>query len=356
MPKFLTIFGAFVTFGSVSVGANLAPDYDPTDPSQVAERESAPDMPATEGLSGPAVDDRDITDKGRGRNRNSMVESRSKSVEGLLQARCASCHGPKKQKAGVQVIPVESIFIGPESDWVVSPGNPDQSLLIQRMVLPAGHDDIMPPSGEPMSKEEIALISNWVKKGAKPDEARQPVGGSMNGMGTDGRSRKLTPRAWMQVYLKLDLTAEQRASATETGQKILRESQAFQAEHGAEIRALQQKIRSFADRSNPTDDLIKLRNELQSLQAKQPNVAAAQELLWKSLTPEQQTEMRKLLAEPESRRGNRSRGERARGKRSDSDERGESPRERRRRLLEERRKSREREEDAGMGSDPASRD
>ena len=243
-----------------------------------------------------------------------MAESRGNSVEALLQARCASCHGPKKQKAGVQVVPVETIFVGPESDWVVLPGKPEESSLIQRMVLPAGHDDIMPPSGAPMAKEEVALISDWIKKGAKPEEARRPAGGSMNAMGADGRrSRKISPREWMQIYVKLDLTTEQRALATSTGERILRENQAFQREHGARIRSIQQKIRAFADRSNPTEELIKLRNELKSLQAKQPDVAEAQESLWKSLTSEQQAEMRKLLANPESRRGGRSRGEQGRG-------------------------------------------
>ncbi|MCH2153414.1 MAG: hypothetical protein MK089_08765 [Phycisphaerales bacterium] len=356
MPQFLTIFGALVTSGSVGIGAFLAPDYDPTDPSQVAEREAAPDTPPSEDLSGPSVDDRDITNRGRGRN-PSMGQSATTSVEGLLQARCANCHGPKKQKAGVQVMPVESIFTGPETDWVVLPGKPEESLLIERMVLPAGHDDIMPPSGEPMTKEEVALISNWIKNGAKPEEARRQVGGSMNGMGSDGRrSRGVNARVWMQIYLKLDLTKEQRASAVEKSRSMLRETEAFQAEYGARIRAIQQKVRSFEDRSNPTEELINLRKELQTLQAKQPNVAAAQELLWKALTTEQQAEMRKLLAEPESRRGNRGRGERGRGMRPDSDERGETPRERRRRLLEERRKAREREEASETGSDPDTRD
>jgi hypothetical protein len=178
----------------------------------------------------------------------------------------------------------------------------------------------------------------------------------MNPMGAGARgSRKITPRAWFEIYLKLDLTPEQRTSATSTGQRVLRETQAFQAEHGARIRSIQQKIRTFTDRSNPTEDLIKLRKELQSLQAKQPDIAVVQETLWKSLTSEQQAKMRQLLVEPESRRGSRGRGQQGRGKGSGSEAMGESRRERRQRMAEERRKAREREEDAGQGTDPDSR-
>ncbi len=59
---------------------------------------------------------------------------------------------------------------GGDSDDNVVPGDPDKSLLISRISLPKDDDDHMPPSGkEEVTKEEIALLSWWIKSGASKD-------------------------------------------------------------------------------------------------------------------------------------------------------------------------------------------
>lgn len=46
------------------------------------------------------------------------------------------------------------------------PGKPEESSIIQRVVLPADDDDVMPPKGGPLKSEEIALLKQWVAEGA----------------------------------------------------------------------------------------------------------------------------------------------------------------------------------------------
>src|SRR5690606_11929824 len=48
----------------------------------------------------------------------------------------------------------------------IEPGSPEESELLRRIVLPRGHDDIMPAIGEPLNKNQIASIRRWIKQGA----------------------------------------------------------------------------------------------------------------------------------------------------------------------------------------------
>src|SRR5438270_5607508 len=52
------------------------------------------------------------------------------------------------------------------NDWkIVEPGQPDKSDLYRRIVLPKGDDDVMPPKGDPLSKEKTDLVKQWIAQG-----------------------------------------------------------------------------------------------------------------------------------------------------------------------------------------------
>ena len=94
----------------------------------------------------------------------SMLES---DVVALFTERCEQCHGPTKQRGDLQLIPLHMVF--PEGNDVtamVDPDNPDASELYKRITLPEDHDDRMPPKGEPLTAEEVALVRNWIAAGA----------------------------------------------------------------------------------------------------------------------------------------------------------------------------------------------
>ena len=88
----------------------------------------------------------------------------------IIEARCASCHGPEKQKGRLQLYPLATAFPADrKAKWVVIPGDPDASKLIERVVLPADHDDIMPPKGEPLNAEQVDVLKEWISEGAPHD-------------------------------------------------------------------------------------------------------------------------------------------------------------------------------------------
>ncbi|MBL9117857.1 MAG: DUF1553 domain-containing protein [Verrucomicrobiaceae bacterium] len=93
-----------------------------------------------------------------------------KEVQPILETRCLECHNPDKVKGDLLMDTLANMLKGGENGPLMVAGNADKSLLIERIVLPKGHDDIMPPKGDPLSAGEIDVLKRWVAEGAKmPD-------------------------------------------------------------------------------------------------------------------------------------------------------------------------------------------
>ena len=85
----------------------------------------------------------------------------AKSVQGIFEARCIDCHGSKKQKGDLRLDSQETALAE-----VIKPGKSGESELYKHISLPADHEDIMPPKGDPLTKEQIATIKQWIDEGA----------------------------------------------------------------------------------------------------------------------------------------------------------------------------------------------
>ena len=85
----------------------------------------------------------------------------AKSIQGVFEARCIDCHGPKKQKGDLRLDSQEAALAE-----VVKPGKSGESELYKHISLPADHEDIMPPKGDPLTKKQIAAIKQWIDEGA----------------------------------------------------------------------------------------------------------------------------------------------------------------------------------------------
>ena len=85
----------------------------------------------------------------------------SKSVQSVLEARCVDCHGSKKQKGDLRLDSLKDALS------VLKPGESGESELFKRIILPSDHEDIMPPKGDPLTKEQIEGIKTWIDGGAK---------------------------------------------------------------------------------------------------------------------------------------------------------------------------------------------
>jgi uncharacterized membrane protein len=89
----------------------------------------------------------------------------------VLRDRCVACHGPEKQKGDLRLDSPEGIREGGESGPVLTPGRAAESRMIQRVWLPAGHEEIMPPRGRPpLPAVEAELLRWWIDQGASFDQ------------------------------------------------------------------------------------------------------------------------------------------------------------------------------------------
>jgi mono/diheme cytochrome c family protein len=92
-----------------------------------------------------------------------QTEFFEKHVRPLLVEQCVSCHGPKKQRAGLRLDTAEGLKKGADEGPVVVAGEPDKSSLIQAVRRKGEYP--MPPD-KPMSAEQVAVLEAWVKGGA----------------------------------------------------------------------------------------------------------------------------------------------------------------------------------------------
>jgi hypothetical protein len=96
-------------------------------------------------------------------------------VKPLLRARCYTCHGSLKQKAGLRVDTAALMLRGGNSGPVVVKGNGQESILLER-VSAADVTERMPPEheGEPLSADQVALLRDWIAAGAPAPADERP--------------------------------------------------------------------------------------------------------------------------------------------------------------------------------------
>lgn len=86
-------------------------------------------------------------------------------IRPILAEHCFRCHD-EKVKGGLRLSSREALLKGGDSEEPgVVPGNPDESLVMQRIRSEAG-DDIMPPKGDPLTATQRELIARWISEGA----------------------------------------------------------------------------------------------------------------------------------------------------------------------------------------------
>ncbi|HMJ65987.1 MAG TPA: DUF1549 domain-containing protein, partial [Candidatus Binatia bacterium] len=86
-------------------------------------------------------------------------------VHALLVDRCISCHGPEKQKNGLRLDSRTAVLAGGDSGSAIVISNATASLLYSN-VAGLNPDSVMPPKGERLTREQIALLKSWIDIGA----------------------------------------------------------------------------------------------------------------------------------------------------------------------------------------------
>ena len=87
-------------------------------------------------------------------------------IRPILSEHCTSCHGGAKKRGDLSLISESLAMARTESGKpAIVPGHPDKSELIAR-ITHADPDERMPPEGDGLSPEEIALLKQWIRDGA----------------------------------------------------------------------------------------------------------------------------------------------------------------------------------------------
>ena len=100
-----------------------------------------------------------------------------------LNRRCTSCHGGVKRKGGFSLLyRSETLKPAKSGEPPIVPGDPDKSGIHYRITTD-DEDEVMPPEGDRLKPEEVAILSKWIKEGAPyaehwayvaPEKAKAP--------------------------------------------------------------------------------------------------------------------------------------------------------------------------------------
>jgi hypothetical protein len=79
----------------------------------------------------------------------------------LLNNRCANCHGGNRTEEGLNLLSYAAIMSGSKNGAVVTPGDADNSLLVELLV-----SQEMPKRGPKLTPTQIQPIIDWINQGA----------------------------------------------------------------------------------------------------------------------------------------------------------------------------------------------
>jgi uncharacterized membrane protein len=89
------------------------------------------------------------------------------AVQPILAAKCVVCHNDQKTKGGLNMKNLALMLKGGKTGAMWVSGDPDKSLMIERMLLDMDNKEHMPPKGKAqLSSAEIHLFQEWIRAGA----------------------------------------------------------------------------------------------------------------------------------------------------------------------------------------------
>ncbi len=139
---------AFISLVFVLILAACAPAAAESNPAAAQPAGNTSQVAATSATSAPAGDP-------------AAEPSFSKDILPVLQTSCLSCHGGEKTAKGFSVKTYAALMAGSQEGSVLTPGDPN-SILVR--IIASGK---MPKKRPHMPTDQLQLISDWIKAGAK---------------------------------------------------------------------------------------------------------------------------------------------------------------------------------------------
>ncbi len=88
-------------------------------------------------------------------------------IQPILDQKCVGCHNEDKLKGELMLTDMNAILKGGKSGKLFVAGNPEISLILERIHLPLEEKKHMPPSGKvQLTKEEEKVLAAWIKANA----------------------------------------------------------------------------------------------------------------------------------------------------------------------------------------------
>jgi hypothetical protein len=98
-----------------------------------------------------------------------------KQIKPILADRCVECHNSETIFGELNLQSRELAFRKRKLAPAIVPGEPEKSMLYLALTLPPKDKKAMPATGHRIPKDEVSLIRQWIKEGAKWPEGKEGV-------------------------------------------------------------------------------------------------------------------------------------------------------------------------------------
>ena len=90
----------------------------------------------------------------------------AKEVKPIIESACLHCHNAAKAEGGLRLDSRAFATEKGEHEISIVPGDAAKSPFYTRSVLPAGHEQVMPPEGAPLDETQTSVLRKWIDEGA----------------------------------------------------------------------------------------------------------------------------------------------------------------------------------------------
>ncbi len=140
-------------------------------------------------------------------------------VQPEIAQNCIACHGAAKSAGQLRLDSYPAIVQGGNTGPAVVVGDSNNSLLLQRVLLPADHPRRMPAGGRPaLTEDQIEILRWWIDAGATEHQTVAQTHPSAVRIALTSRVLKLPLPLKADVPLSVpDITAQMSAASARTG-------------------------------------------------------------------------------------------------------------------------------------------
>lgn len=133
-------------------------------------------------------------------SQTAAIEFFERKIRPVLVQHCYQCHSAEADlvQGGLRVDNAREMMRGGDSGSVISPGNPDSSLLLAAL----RYEEMEMPPEQPLGEQVIRDFEHWIRHGAampKPKPDQNPAPDSANGASADKASTDKHEIDWQQA-------------------------------------------------------------------------------------------------------------------------------------------------------------